>query len=131
MTLLDLATPDAALPCFKYFLFGFNFVIWVSYSSIHQLNYTHYFDRFLADESDPYSYFQVLGVALLAIGIIIRTDDALFEYTRALDLDRYNVACYICIAIGALIIIMAFLGCLGAAVESPCILIFVSNIGEI
>lgn len=69
---------------------------------------------------------QGLGASLLTISIIIRTDDALYEYGKALELDRYYTACYICMAIGVLLIVLSFIGCLGAAVESPCILVFVS-----
>ncbi|XP_015788823.1 CD9 antigen [Tetranychus urticae] len=94
MTVWDFATPDSALPCFKYFIFGFNFVTWC------------------------------LGATLLTVGIIIRTDDTLYEYTKALEIQRYYISTYICMAIGALIIIISFIGCLGAAVESPCLLAF-------
>ncbi|XP_074597713.1 CD9 antigen-like [Brevipalpus obovatus] len=91
---MDLSSAEGALPCFKYCIFAFNFLIWG------------------------------LGASLLTISVIIRTDDALYEYGKALELDRYYTACYICMAIGVLLIVLSFIGCLGAAVESPCILVF-------
>lgn len=70
-------------------------------------------------------YFKVLGVSLITVGIIIRIDDALYEYTKALDMERYYTGSYLCMIIGVFIMIIGFLGCLGAAIESPCLIVFV------
>ncbi|RWS01877.1 CD9 antigen-like protein [Dinothrombium tinctorium] len=89
---------DSAMVYAKYFIFAINFVIWV------------------------------LGIGLLWTSIWIRSDDGLFEYNQNLDLEHYYTSCYLGMAVGSLLLIIGFLGCLGAALESPCLLIFVSLI---
>jgi hypothetical protein len=88
-----MASTDTAIAGIKYLLFAFNFLIWS------------------------------FGGGLLAIGIWIRADGGLWEYMQALDIGRYYSACYLIIAAGALLLIIGFVGCLGAAAESPCMLL--------
>ncbi|CAG2104943.1 unnamed protein product [Medioppia subpectinata] len=88
-----MTTIDPAVACIKYLLFAINFIVWT------------------------------LGAILLGIAIWVRGDGGLWEYTDNLDIERYYFACYICMTAGALILIIGFLGCLGAAMESPCMLL--------
>ena len=69
---------------------------------------------------------QSLGVVLLAICIWIRSDSALWAYSDNMDIYRYYQATYICLAISALILVLAFLGCLSAAHEFKYLMLFVS-----
>jgi len=88
-----MTTLDPAVACIKYIIFAINFLIWT------------------------------LGAILLGVAIWVRGDGGLWEYTDNLDIERYYYACYICMTAGALILIIGFLGCLGAAMESPCMLL--------
>jgi len=88
-----MTTLDPAVACIKYLIFAINFIIWT------------------------------LGAVLLGVAIWVRGDGGLWEYTDNLDIERYYFACYICMTAAALILIVGFLGCLGAAMESPCILL--------
>lgn len=88
-----MTTLDPAVACIKYLIFAINFLIWS------------------------------LGAILLGVAIWVRGDGGLWEYTDNLDIERYYYACYICMTAAALILIVGFLGCLGAAMESPCILL--------
>lgn len=63
----------------------------------------------------------------MGICIWIRSDSALWAYGDNMDIYRYYQATYICLAISALILVMAFLGCLGAAHEFKYLMFFVSN----
>ncbi|XP_054153918.1 CD9 antigen-like [Oppia nitens] len=84
---------DPAVACIKYLLFAINFIVWT------------------------------LGAILLGVAIWVRGDGGLWEYTDNLDIERYYIACYLCMAAGAVILVIGFIGCLGAAMESPCMLI--------
>jgi len=84
---------DPAVACIKYILFAINFLIWT------------------------------LGAVLLGVAIWVRGDGGLWEYTDNLEIERYYNACYICMTAAALILILGFLGCLGASMESPCMLL--------
>jgi len=88
-----MTTLDPAVACIKYIIFAINFIIWT------------------------------LGAVLLGVAIWIKADGGLWEYTDNMDIERYHYACYICMTAGALILIVGFLGCLGAAMESPCMLL--------
>jgi len=88
-----MASMDTGIAGIKYLLFAFNFLIWT------------------------------FGGALLAIGIWIRADGGLWEYMQALDLNRYYSACYLIMATGLLLLLLGFVGCLGAATDSPVILL--------
>ncbi|KAH9522502.1 23 kDa integral membrane protein [Dermatophagoides farinae] len=65
-----------------------------------------------------------LGIVLMGICIWIRSDSALWAYGDNMDIYRYYQATYICLAISALILVMAFLGCLGAAHEFKYLMFF-------
>lgn len=69
---------------------------------------------------------QSLGAALLAVAIWIRGDGGLWEFVQALDIRYYYSACYVIMACGLLLLVFGFVGCLGAATESPCMLIMVT-----
>lgn len=84
---------DAAMACMKYILFTFNFIVWC------------------------------MGTALMGLGIWIRSDSDLWEYIDKLPIKNYYSACYVVICVGGFIMIVGFLGCCGAATESPCMLL--------
>ena len=82
-------------------------------------------------------YFQLLGCAVLGIGIWIKVDPNTFhEYSSnknfASFLDELNtvsylsIGAYVLIAVGSVIMLIGFLGCCGAIRESQCMLISVS-----
>jgi len=83
----------AAIDGMKYLLFAINFLIWS------------------------------LGAGLLAVAIWVRGDGELWEYVQALPIKHYYYACYIAMAIGVLLLVFGFIGCLGAATESPCLIV--------
>ncbi|KAI1281870.1 CD9 antigen [Halotydeus destructor] len=87
--------PALAINILKYFLFAFNFLIWV------------------------------FGIVLISVGIWIRSDGDLWEFIIAMEnsLGRYYSASYLVIICGTLLIIFGFLGCLGASEESPCVIL--------
>ncbi|XP_076311969.1 tetraspanin-8-like [Tachypleus tridentatus] len=84
---------DSALSFMKYIIFTFNFLLWC------------------------------LGGALFGLGVWIRTDEDFWEYENNLPVQNYYQATYIVIAVGAIILIISFIGCCGAATESPCLLL--------
>lgn len=53
---------------------------------------------------------------------MIRVDGLLWEYNEALQITRYNWACYFAMIIGSILLVISFIGCLGAATESPFLL---------
>jgi len=59
-----------------------------------------------------------LGVAILGVAIWVRSDSGLWVYADNMSITRYYVACYICLVVGAIILIIGFAGCIGAARES-------------
>eukprot|EP00918_Siedleckia_nematoides_P032382 GHVU01070196.1.p1 GENE.GHVU01070196.1~~GHVU01070196.1.p1 ORF type:complete len:227 (+),score=11.32 GHVU01070196.1:314-994(+) len=79
--------------CIKYLMFAFNFLFWI------------------------------LGCAILGVGIWVRVDP---NFTQFVDItDEFNflyTAAYILIGVGAVIMIIGFLGCCGAIRESQCML---------
>lgn len=58
----------------------------------------------------------------MTVAIWVRSDGPLWEYVQALDIIRYYNACYIIMGVSVLLIIFAFIGCLGATTEGPCLL---------
>lgn len=71
---------------------------------------------------------QSLGAGSLGVAIWVRSDGGLWEYMQALDIKHYYTACYIVMAVGILIMIFAFVGCLGAATESPFLILCYSAV---
>lgn len=61
-------------------------------------------------------------------GISVRIDGLLWEYTEALHIVRYNWACYLIMTVGVALLLIGFIGCLGAAIESPLLLLMVSRL---
>lgn len=59
-----------------------------------------------------------LGVGILGVAIWVRSDSALWVYADNMSIGRYYAACYICLAVGAIILLIGFMGCIGAARES-------------
>lgn len=84
---------DSAFACMKYVLFTMNFLIWC------------------------------FGGALTAVGVWIRTDGDFWEYHKGFEISNYYQACYVIMTVGAVLLIVGFLGCCGAAVDSPCMLL--------
>lgn len=65
----------------------------------------------------------VLGLVILFVGVWIRSDQNFWEYQDNLPIGNYYAACYTVIIIGALLLMVGFMGCVGTMVDSPCILI--------
>lgn len=79
--------------CIKYLMFAFNFLFWL------------------------------LGCAMLGVGIWLLVSDDFSKYSDADEkLGFIYTGAYILVAIGALIMIIGFLGCCGAIRESQCML---------
>ena len=74
---------------------------------------------------------RVWGAGLIAVSIWIRGDGGLWEFVQALEITHYYTACYVIMACGLLLLIFGFVGCLGAATESPCMLISVSLLNRL
>ena len=71
--------------------------------------------------------FQLLGCAILGVGIWVRVDTNFKEYVDNSEAFNYLYACaYILIAIGVVVMIVGFLGCCGSIRESQCMLATVS-----
>lgn len=79
--------------CIKYLLFIFNFVFWL------------------------------LGITILAVGIWVRVDYTVHHLVQSTGFEYYYTSCYLIIASGCIIMIIGFLGCVGALREQPCMLI--------
>lgn len=76
-------------------------------------------------QNNNFYIFKVLGGLLLITGVSVRIDGLLWEYTEALDIVRYNWACYLIMIVGVSLLLIGFIGCLGAAIESPLLLVLV------
>ncbi|XP_076362230.1 CD9 antigen-like isoform X2 [Tachypleus tridentatus] len=84
---------SSALSFMKYIIFTFNFILWC------------------------------FGAALFGLGIWIRTDEDFWEYENNLPVQNYYQATYIVITVGAILLIIGFIGCCGAATDSLCLLL--------
>ena len=72
--------------------------------------------------------FQLLGCAILGVGIWVRVDPNFEEYVKGSDTFNYlYVGAYILIVVGLVIMVIGFLGCCGAIRESQCMLSVVSG----
>jgi Tetraspanin family len=73
---------------------------------------------------------QLVGCSLLAIGIWAKVDEQSFAdvVTNASVVRSLNIAAYIVIAIGAVVMVLGFLGCCGAIRESQCMLATVGHV---
>ena len=71
--------------------------------------------------------FQLVGVALLGVGIWAETGTDSFKNLVS-DNPRIFNAVYIIVAAGALLLVVGFLGCCGALTESRCMLATVSSV---
>jgi len=78
--------------CIKYLMFTFNLLFWI------------------------------LGCTLLGVGIWVRVDPNFNEYMQVADSNSLYAGSYLLIAVGAVIMILGFLGCCGAIKESQCML---------
>ncbi len=73
--------------------------------------------------------FQLLGCAILGVGIWVRVDPHFKEYVDSSEAFNYlYTGAYILIFVGVTIMIIGFLGCCGAIRESQCMLATVSII---
>jgi len=67
--------------------------------------------------------FWLLGCAIIGVGIWIRVDPNLSQYVESSDAFNYlYTGAYMLIAVGAVSMIIGFLGCCGAIRESQCML---------
>ena len=66
-------------------------------------------------------------MTLLFLAIWIRSDPNFWEFQEHLDLGNYYAACYVSMVVGALLLVVGFMGCVGTFVDSPCILWSVSK----
>jgi hypothetical protein len=66
--------------------------------------------------------FWLIGGTIFGIGIWLRADIYQGIYFRALNVTVYYVSAYLMITAGAIMMIMAFMGCLGSVRESMCLL---------
>ncbi|XP_003739620.1 tetraspanin-2A [Galendromus occidentalis] len=64
----------------------------------------------------------LLGLTLLFLSIWIRSDPNFWEFQEHLNLGNYYAACYVAMVVGALLLVVGFMGCVGTFVDSPCIL---------
>eukprot|EP00057_Strongylocentrotus_purpuratus_P024730 XP_011679204.1 PREDICTED: CD9 antigen [Strongylocentrotus purpuratus] len=82
--------------CVKYLMFAFNFLFWLC------------------------------GCALLGVGLWLCFDPSMREYaTTSGDLQVYYIAVYVLIGIGGFMMLVGFLGCCGACMESQALLVLV------
>ena len=73
-------------------------------------------------------FFQLLGCAILGVGIWVRVDPNFKQYVDNSESFNYLYACaYILIVVGVIVMVVGFLGCCGAIRESQCMLSMVSN----
>ena len=91
--------------------------------------YIQYFNSFLTYIS---LYFQLFGLAILAIGIWMVMDDNTFLSMRLHKCtpsdNFFTTVPYLFIGIGTFVILVTFLSCCGAFAESTCFLCLVSTI---
>lgn len=83
------------LRCLKYFVFGLNFIVWVT------------------------------GIAVLGIAIYLRMDpftNHLVTTSHTQEVRLYHLVCYILIGAGGIMTFIGFLGCCSAFQESKCML---------
>lgn len=69
---------------------------------------------------------QLVGLTTVALAVWMLTDPT-FMISMTQDESNYYIGLYIFLAIGALMLIVAFLGCCGAFKESQCLLVSVSG----
>lgn len=78
--------------CIKYLMFTFNLLFWI------------------------------LGCAILGVGIWIRVDPNFSESVTVASSENLYAGSYLLIGVGAVIMVLGFLGCCGAIKESQCML---------
>ena len=72
--------------------------------------------------------FQLLGCAIIGVGIWIRVDPNLSQYVESSDAFNYlYTGAYMLIGVGLVSMVIGFLGCCGAIRESQCMLGTVSD----
>jgi Tetraspanin family len=72
-------------------------------------------------------YRQLLGLLVVVFAVWMLTDPT-FLVSMTQEEKHYYIALYIFLAVGALLLLVAFLGCCGAFKESQCMLVSVSSI---
>ena len=72
---------------------------------------------------------QLLGCAILGVGIWLRVDPNVAKYVNhAEEINVFYTLAYVLMAIGIVIMVIGFLGCCGAIRESQCMLGAVSGL---
>ena len=71
-------------------------------------------------------YFQLAGIALLALGAYLRVKDN--DYNSVFGKGGLAAPANIMIAAGVLVFVISFLGCCGAIKENKCMLVMVSRL---
>lgn len=70
--------------------------------------------------------FQIAGIAIVALAVWMLVDPT-FMISLAQEQQNYQYALFVLLAIGILMILLAFCGCCGAFKESQCMLVSVSD----
>lgn len=77
---------------------------------------------------------QLAGAAILGVGVWVKVDSSSLldlldhEGEDSAGVLQLAYVCYVLIAVGALLLIVGFLGCCGAVRESKCMLLTVSHV---
>lgn len=69
---------------------------------------------------------QTFGILLLSLSLWVRSDSGLWVYTENLTLSRYYWACYMGMGAGSLLVLVSFMGCMSALLESRLLVTAVS-----
>ena len=76
--------------------------------------------------TNPYNVFQLAGLGVLVMSVLAYVDNPLKgnidDFINGTDLHAYNYAIYAAMAVGILVMLIGFMGCCGAIMESVCLL---------
>lgn len=116
--------------------FGFLKAIMIFFNGIIFVSKDFHFIRYLssiksAECSFQFAPPQLAGVAILGVGIWVKVDSgSIFSFLAKIDnappeLSQVLNIGYLLIALGALLVVIGFLGCCGVIKESRCMLLLV------
>ncbi|XP_067246188.1 tetraspanin-9 isoform X2 [Chanodichthys erythropterus] len=109
------------LCCLKYMMFVFNLIFWTSTKKHEMLLPQTFFYVCMGQKAT----FQLCGCGLLGVGIWLSVSQGSFA-TFSPSFPSLSAANMV-IAIGAIVMVTGFLGCLGAIKENKCLLLSVSE----